>query len=83
MPSGLTPIPKRRSVTVRQAYPLELPSICKVHRIDLSGVYRWRIEYFTNKNDVTEYQRTREHSGKAISVVSSPFVIPQYQKPGK
>jgi hypothetical protein len=75
MPAGAITVRGGRSFTEDRVYSLELPSICRTRRIDLSGEYRWRIEYFRNKRDLMEYERTKGHSGRALSVVSKPFRI--------
>ena len=75
MPAGAIAVRGGRSFTEDRVYSLELPSICRTRRIDPSGEYRWRIEYFRNKRDLMEYERTEGRSGKALSAVSKPFLI--------
>lgn len=74
-PAGVLAIKKSGSLTVDLVYPLELPSSCKIRRIDPSSKFRWRIEYFTNKEELWKYERTGGHSGKVFSAKSEPFSI--------
>lgn len=75
MPSSAISVPPRKSIKVDEVYPLELPSTCRIRRIDTSGEYRWRIEYFRNKRDLLMYEKSRGRSGRAVNIVSKPFVI--------
>jgi hypothetical protein len=75
MPAGAIAIRRGKSLTVDLVHSLKLPSTCRIRKIDTSGEYRWRIEYFRNKEDLMEYERTEGRSGKALSAVSNPFRI--------
>jgi hypothetical protein len=75
MPAGAIAVRGGRSFTEDRVYPLELPSNCRIRRIDPSGEYRWRIEYFRNKRELMEYERTEGRSGQGLSIASKPFLI--------
>lgn len=72
-PAGAIAVSGGKSFTVHLVLSLELPSTCRIRKIDPSGEYRWRIESFRSKGDLMEYARTEGRSGKAVSIVSKPF----------
>jgi hypothetical protein len=74
-PAGNMVLRRNTPVRVDLVYSLDLPSTCKTRRIDPSGKYRWRIEYFLKKGDLEKYETTNGRSGKAFSAVSQPFSI--------
>ena len=74
-PSGTIAVMGGKSLTVDQIQSLDLPSNCRIRRIDPSGEFRWRIEYFTNRTDLRKFEKTGGHSGAALSIASQPFSI--------
>jgi hypothetical protein len=75
VPSGAIAVNEGKSLKIDPVQSMELPSTCRTRRIDAKGKYRWRIEYFTDRNHLVRFEKTAGKSGNALSMVSKPFSL--------
>jgi hypothetical protein len=74
-PAGAIVVRRGGTLSIDRVQSLDLPSNCRIRRIDPSGEYRWRIEYFRRRADVKRYEETEGRDGTALSAFSESFSI--------